>query len=240
MLLFAELTTQSALSLFHQKGIREGEFARNVTSIGLSALPILGLVMFLIGFITSLQSAAQLRLVGANIFVADLLAVGITAEMGPLMTAILIAGRSGSAIASEIATMKYTEEIDALKTMGANPVRFIMVPKLWAMLFTLPILTLFADAMGILGGTLIAITYLDLSIDAFTRNLVQALQIKFLINGTIKSVVFGTLITGVGCLQGIRFSGGADGVGRSTTAAVVSSIFAIIAANSLLSLVFYM
>jgi phospholipid/cholesterol/gamma-HCH transport system permease protein len=231
---------QSVHSLFWQRGMRPGEFARNVQSIGLSALPILGLVMFLIGFITALQSAAQLRLVGANIFVADLLAVGITAEMGPLMTAILVAGRSGSAIASEIATMKYTEELDALKTLGANPVRFVMVPKLWAMIFVMPILTLFADAMGIMGGTLIAMSYLDLSFDAFWLNLVKALQLEFLINGTVKSLVFGTLITGVACIQGIRFKGGADGVGRATTAAVVVSIFAIIMANSLLSLIFYM
>ena len=238
--LASEMVMWSFLSLVSGgKTTRRGEFVRNGLDYGLGAVPIIGLIMFLIGFISALQSAAQLRMVGGNIFVADLLAVGITAEMGPLMAAIIIAGRSGSAIASEVATMKFSEEIDALKTMGLNPVRFIMVPKLWAMLLALPVLTMFSNFMGILGGTIIAVTYLKLSFAAFWLQLSQALAFKHILSGLIKSLVFAVLITVIGCHKGLRFTGGADGVGRATTASVVTSIFAIIAADSLFGVLFY-
>lgn len=237
--LLSELVSWSVIMLVRPRGIRQGDFIRNTLNYGLGALPIIGVIMFLIGFISALQSAQQLRLVGANIFVADLLAIGMTMEMGPLMAAIIVTGRSGSAIASEIATMKYTEELDALKTMGLSPVKFVMVPKLWAMVFSMPILTLFSSAMGILGGTIIAITYLDLSFDAFWTELVKSLFIRHIISGMVKSVCYALIITTVGCYQGLGFKGGADGVGRATTQSVVTSIFAIIAADSILGLIFY-
>jgi phospholipid/cholesterol/gamma-HCH transport system permease protein len=238
--LLSELTIWSLIMLFRRRGnTRKGLFTKNTLDYGLGAVPIIGIIMFLIGFITALQSAAQLRMVGGNIFVADLLAIGMTAEMGPLMAAIIVAGRSGSAIASEIATMKYTEELDALRTMGLNPIRFVMVPKMWAMVFSMPFLTMFANAMGILGGTVIAVTYLNLSFSAFWRELTSALMFEDIVSGTIKSVCFAVLITVVGSHKGLRFEGGADGVGRATTASVVTSIFFIIAADSLLGLIFY-
>jgi len=237
--LLSELTIWSVIMLFRRRGARKGEFIRNVLNYGLGAIPIIGIITFLVGFVTALQSAAQLRLVGANIFVADLLAIGMTAEMGPLMAAIIVTGRSGSAIASEIATMKYTEELDALKTMGLNPVKFVMVPKLWAMVLSMPILTLFSCAMGILGGTLIAITYLDLSFDAFWMELVKALNVRDVISGLTKSITYAILITVVGCFQGISFTGGAEGVGRATTRSVVTAIFAIVVADAVLGLLFY-
>jgi len=225
--------------LIRPSGYRRGDFVRNTLNYGLSALPIIGVITFLVGFVSALQSAAQLRLVGANIFVADLLAIGMTAEMGPLMAAIIVTGRSGSSIASEIATMKYTEELDALRTMGLNPVRFVMVPKLWAMLFSMPILTLFSCAMGIAGGTLIAVTYLDLSFDAFWQELLKALLFQHIFSAMVKSLTYGMLITAIGCYQGMAFKGGADGVGRATTQSVVTSIFAIVIADAVLGLVFY-
>jgi phospholipid/cholesterol/gamma-HCH transport system permease protein len=239
LLLASEIVSWSLAMLFRGRGTRKGEFTRNVLDYGLGAIPIIGIIMFLIGFISALQSAAQLRLVGGNIFVADLLAIGMTAEMGPLMAAIIVAGRSGSSIASEIATMKFTEELDALQTMGMNPVKFVMVPKMWAMVCSMPFLTMFANAMGILGGTVIAVTYLNLSFPAFWRELTGALMFEDILSGTIKSVVFAMLITVVGCHKGLRFTGGADGVGRATTASVVTSIFYIIAADSMLGLIFY-
>src|SRR3989339_545939 len=204
--LASEMVMWSFLSLVSGgKTTRRGEFVRNGLDYGLGAVPIIGLIMFLIGFISALQSAAQLRMVGGNIFVADLLAVGMTAEMAPLMTAVIVAGRSGSAMASEIATMKYTEELDALSVMGLHPIRFVMVPKLWAMLCAMPILTLFANAVGMLGGTLIAIFYLDLSLSAFWRELTHALFIRNIVSGLVKSAVFGMLITVTACHKGLEF-----------------------------------
>jgi phospholipid/cholesterol/gamma-HCH transport system permease protein len=237
--LTSELISWSLAMIFGKRASRKGEFTKNVLNYGLGAIPIIGIIMFLIGFISALQSAAQLRTFGANIFVADLLAIGMTAEMGPLMAAIIVAGRSGSAIASEIATMKFTEELDALQTMGMNPIKFVMVPKMWAMVFSMPLLTMFANAMGILGGTVIAVTYLNLSFNAFWRELIGAMMFKDIISGTVKSICFAVLITMIGCHKGLRFTGGADGVGRATTASVVTSIFYIIAADSVLGLIFY-
>jgi phospholipid/cholesterol/gamma-HCH transport system permease protein len=239
LVLLSDLSFFSFLMLFQRRATRKGEFVRNTLDYGLGAVPIIAIIMFLIGFITALQSAAQLRLVGANIFVADLLAVGMTAEMGPLMAAIIVTGRSGSSIASEIATMKYTEELDALRTMGLSPLQFVMVPKLWAMLVSMPILTMFSSAMGILGGTVIAVTYLNLSFDSFWGELTRALLFQDILSGTVKSFCYALLITTIGCHEGLKFSGGADGVGRATTKSVVRSIFWIIAADSVLGLLFY-
>ncbi|MFH1759548.1 MAG: ABC transporter permease [bacterium] len=237
--LASEITNWSLVMVFKKKEARRGEFTKNILDYGLGAIPIIGIIMFLIGFISALQSAAQLRMVGGNIFVADLLAIGMTAEMGPLMAAIIVAGRSGSAIASEIATMKFTEELDALQTMGLNPTKFVMVPKMWALICAMPILTMFANAMGILGGTVIGVTYLKISFSAFWQELTHALMFEHIISGTVKSICFGALITIIGCHKGLRFKGGADGVGRATTASVVTAIFYIIAADSFLGLVFY-
>ncbi len=237
--LISDLSFFSFLMLFQRRATRKGEFVRNTLDYGLGAVPIIGVILFLIGFISALQSAAQLRLVGANLFVADLLAIGMTAEMGPLMAAIIVTGRSGSSIASEIATMKYTEELDALKTMGLNPIKFVMVPKLWAMLVSMPILTMFSSAMGILGGTVIAVTYLNLSFDSFWGELKHALLFRDILSGTVKSLCYAILITAIGCHEGLQFKGGADGVGRATTKSVVTSIFWIIAADSVLGLLFY-
>jgi phospholipid/cholesterol/gamma-HCH transport system permease protein len=239
LVLLSDLTFFSFMMLFQRRATRQGEFIRNTLNYGLGAVPIIAIIMFLIGFISALQSAAQLRLVGANLFVADLLAVGMTAEMGPLMAAIIVTGRSGSSIASEIATMKYTEELDALKTMGLNPIRFVMVPKFWAMFISMPILTMFSSAMGILGGTVIAVTYLNLSFDSFWGELTKALMFRDILSGTVKSLCYAMLITVIGCHEGLKFSGGADGVGRATTKSVVTSIFWIIAADSVLGLLFY-
>ena len=238
--LLSELSSWALFLPFgRHKAVRPGAFTRNLLDVGLSALPILFFIMFLVGFVSALQAAAQLRMVGGNIFVADLLAVGMTAEMAPLMTAVIVAGRSGSAMASEIATMKYTEELDALSVMGLHPIRFVMVPKLWAMLCAMPILTLFANAVGMLGGTLIAIFYLDLSLSAFWRELTHALFIRNIVSGLVKSAVFGMLITVTACHKGLEFKGGAEGVGKATTASVVASLFYIIAADSVIGLLFY-
>ena len=238
--LMADLTVASVEALFDDKGIRRGSFLDQAVAIGSSALPIVALILFLIGAVSSLQSAAQLRQFGAHLFVADLLAIGICRELGPLMTAIIVSGRSGSAIAAEVATMKFTEELDALKTMGLDPLRFVAVPKMWAMLICVPLLTIMADFVGILGGVFVAITSLEVAPGAFITRAVEALIIKDVLTGLVKSVSFAWIITLIGVYHGLEFSGGATGVGRSTTSAVVASIFGIILLDCFWGVVFYM
>jgi phospholipid/cholesterol/gamma-HCH transport system permease protein len=225
--------------LFHKKGMRRGEFINQCILIGMNALPIVALISFLIGFILALQSAAQLRQFGAAIYVADLVAISMTREMGPIMTAVVLAGRSGSAIASEIATMVVTEETDALKSMALNPVQYVLVPKVYAILVTAPMLTMLSIMIGIFGSLVIGITYLDVALEPFYNQVVNALYLKDVVTGLVKSVVFACIIVMVGAAYGFRVKGGAEDVGRVTTASVVASIFLVILADSLLGLIFY-
>jgi phospholipid/cholesterol/gamma-HCH transport system permease protein len=187
----------------------------------------------------ALQSAAQLRQFGANIFVVDLIGISMTRELGPLMAAIVVAGRSGSAVAAEIGTMVITEEVDALKTMGLHPTRFIIVPKVIAITLTQPLVTMLANVAGIFGGFLVGVTYLEIGPSAFMNRLFASLYVKDLLTGLIKSILFAQLIVTIGALCGLRTKGGADAVGRSTTTSVVAGIFAVITADAVASLVFY-
>ncbi len=237
--LIADIFYWSIVGLFHRKGQREGSFVQQSVLIGVNALLIVGLISFLIGLILALQSAAQLRQFGANIFVADLIGIAMLREMGPIMTAVVVAGRSGSSIASEIATMVVTEEIDALKTMSLNPIRHVIVPKFHGITLTMPLLTIMADLLGILGGFIIGITYLQLSATAFFNELVTVLIVKDVLTGLFKSIVFAWIIITVACYFGLRVTGGSEGVGKATTASVVASIFFVIVADSILGLIFY-
>ena len=237
--LIADIFYWSIVGLFHRKGQREGSFIQQSVVIGVNAFLIVGLISFLIGLILALQSAAQLRQFGANIFVADLIGIAMLREMGPIMTAVVVAGRSGSSIASEIATMVVTEEIDALKTMSLNPIRYVIVPKFHGITLTMPLLTIMADLVGILGGFVIGITYLQLSATAFFHELVTVLIMKDVLTGLFKSIVFAWIIITVACYFGLRVTGGSEGVGKATTASVVASIFFVIVADSILGLIFY-
>lgn len=237
--LLADITYWTFMDLFRSRAHRKGEFVNQSVLIGVNALPIVALISFLIGLVLALQSAQQLRQFGANMFVVDLLVIAMTREMGPLLTAIMIAGRSGSAITSEIATMSVTEEIDALKTMALSPLRYIVIPKMYASLFTLPLLTIFADICGILGGMLIGNIYLDLSINIFYNRTVEVLYLQDIITGIIKSNVFAGIIVVTGSFYGFRVKGGSEEVGRATTQAVVTAIFLVILADSILGLIFY-
>ncbi len=237
--LTADIFYWGIVGLFQRKGQRKGSFIQQSILIGVNALKIVALISFLIGFILALQSAAQLRQFGANIYIADLIGIAMLQEMGPIMTAIVVAGRSGSAIASEISTMVVTEEIDALKSMALNPIRFVIVPKTHAITITLPLLTIFSNLIGIFGGFIIGITYLQLSPAAFINELLTVLMVKDLFTGLIKSVVFAWIIVIVSCYQGLKVTGGAEGVGKATTASVVASIFFVIVADSILGLIFY-
>ena len=205
----------------------------------MNAFPIVALISFLIGFILALQSAAQLRQFGASIFVADLISISMTREMGPLMTAIIFAGRSGSAIAAELATMVVTEETDALKAMGLNPVRYNLVPKIHAISTMMPLLTILSMVLGILGSLLIGVVYLGIGVKPFMMQAINALILKDILTGLVKSIVFAWLIVITSAAYGLRVRGGAADVGRATTASVVTSIFLVILADSVLGLLFY-
>jgi len=229
----------SVKDLFHSKQRRKGEFINQALSIGVNAVPIVMSMTFIIGLVLALQSSSQLRNFGANIYIVDLTVIAMMAEMGPLITAILVAGRSGSSIAAEIATMKVTSEIDALKTMGLNPIRFVVVPKIYGSLITLPFLTVLASVAGIGGGALAAYLYLDISPEIFYNRMPEALYQKDIITSLIKSIVFALIIVVTGTFFGFKVEEGAEGVGKSTTSSVVAAITLVIIADSILGLIFY-
>lgn len=207
--------------------------------VGADAVPILVLVNFLIGFVMGFQSAVQLKQFGANIYVADLVGLSITRELGPLMTAILVSGRSGAAFAAELGTMKVSEEVDALRTMGFGPLRFLVLPRMLALFLVAPVLTLMADLVGITGGLLVGVTSLDLTITGYLIETRRALKMWDVFQGLIKSGVFAVAIGLISCQQGLATSGGAEGVGRRTTTSVVASLFAIILIDAGFTMLFF-
>ncbi len=239
LLLCADVAWFTVSGLWRRRGIRWRIVAYEMSNMGSQALGVVGLISFLVGGTIALQSAAQLRQFGANIFVVDLIGVSLTRELGPLIAAIVVAGRSGSAVAAELATMQITEEVDALRAMGLHPTRFLVVPKVLAITFTQPVVTVMANLLGLFGGFLVAVTYLDVGPSPFLGRLEQALFVRDLLIGLFKSVLFAQLIVTVSALCGLRTRGGADAVGRSTTLSVVASIFAVIVADALCSMVFY-
>ena len=224
---------------FRGKGLRWSATLRQMVVVGFNAVPIVSLISFFIGVIIALQGAYSLKKFGAINFVVDMVAVTITRELGPLLTAIIVIGRSGSAFAAEIGTMKIGEEVDALETMGLDPIRFLAVPKYLAMLVMMPCLTTVADTAGVLGGALFAITNIGMSLQNYLVRTVDSLMMRDIITGLIKSLVFAVIITKIGCYEGFSVKGGAEGVGRSTTASVVKSIFSIIAADMVFTAIFY-
>ena len=237
--LAADITFWSFTGLFRKRSHRKGEVANQAIQMGVNAAFIVGAMSFIIGLVLALQSAAQLRTFGANIYIVDLTVIAMMSEMGPLITAILVAGRSGSSIAAEIATMNVTSETDALRTMGLNPVRFVVVPKVHGGILTMPFLTILADVMGILGGLVIAVSYLDISPLVFLHRMEQSLLMKDIVFGVVKSFVFIYLIVITGSYFGFRAEKGASEVGKVTTNAVVVSISLVILADSIMGLLFY-
>ena len=224
---------------FKGKKVRWRSTIEQMMLMGFDSVPIVCTIAFFVGLILAMQAAYQLKRFGATIFVADLVGVSVIRELGPMLTAIIIAGRSGSAIAAEIGTMKVAEELDAFKTMGINPIGFLVAPRAIAMLLVLPCLTIFADLVGILGGFLFAITTLDFSSVRYLNQTAAALTIKDLMTGLFKSGFFAIMIVMIGCYEGFTTNDGAAGVGKSTTASVVASIFMIITADVFFTAVFY-
>ena len=210
----------------------------NIRSAGFDALPIVGLLSFLLGVVVAYQGADQLRQYGANIFVADLVGLSMLREFAPLITAIIVAGRSGSAYAAQIGTMSVTEEIDAMRTLGIAPLDLLVLPKIFALLIALPLLTVFADVLGVCGGMIMARAQLGVGYGEFLDRFVKAVSVTAYLIGICKAPVFAAIIAVVGCFQGFRTRGGADGVGRQTTRSVVQSIFLVIVADALFSVAF--
>ncbi len=210
----------------------------NIRTAGFDALPIVGLLSFLLGIVVAYQGAEQLRRYGANIFVADLVGISMLREFAPLITAIIVAGRSGSAYAAQLGTMSVTEEIDALKTLGVAPLELLVLPKIMALLIVMPLLTAYADLLGVCGGMLMARAQLGVSPAEFVDRFGDAVSLSSLMVGLAKAPVFAFIIAVVGCFQGLQTRGGADAVGRQTTRSVVQAIFGVIVADALFSVAF--
>src|ERR1700690_4345957 len=213
---------------FQGKKFHVGRAIHQAMSVGVEALPITSLISFFVGTILAVNAAYELRKLGALHFVASGVAIAITRELGPLMTAIVVIGRSGSAFAAEIGTMKVNEEIDAMETMALEPVHFLVAPKFLAMLIMMPCLTTWADLMGILGGGLFGVTSAGFTWMSYLHATQEALKLHDITTGLVKSVMFGLVITAVGCQEGFSTGLGSEQVGRSTTAAGVKSIFAVV------------
>jgi phospholipid/cholesterol/gamma-HCH transport system permease protein len=224
---------------FHGAKLRLGRAVHQAMAVGVEAIPIVSLISFFVGMIFALQSAYQLRKLGALQYVADAVAIAITRELGPLMTAIMVIGRSGSSFAAEIGTMKVNEEIDALETMALEPVHFLVAPKFLAMILMLPCLTIWADFMGVCGGSLFGITNAGFTLASYFHRTLDALLLRDVTTGLIKSVMFGVVITAVGCQEGFSTGLGSEQVGRSTTSAVVKSIFMVILVDLVFTTLFY-
>ncbi len=233
-----ELVANLAKAVANPRSVRWSDTWLVVERAGVSAFPIIALVGFLIGLILAFQAAVPMKQFGAEIFVADLVALSVIRELGPLMTAIILAGRSGSAFAAEIGTMRVNEEINALTTMGLTPTRFLVVPKVIAGVIVTPILTVFTNLFGLLGG-LIVMWSLGFPTVTYVNEVKGVIHVADLTSGLFKSAVFGLLVSGIGCLRGLQTGTGASAVGESTTRAVVAGIVLIILSDGLFSVVFY-
>jgi phospholipid/cholesterol/gamma-HCH transport system permease protein len=233
-----ELTAALVYAATHPRNVRWRDALKVAETAGVDALPIVALISFLMGLIMAFQAAVPLRQFGAEIFVANLIGLSMLRELGPLMTAIILAGRSGSAFAAELGTMKVRDEIDALKTMGLDPVRFLVVTRVVAAVTMTPLLTIFANLLGLIGGAVV-MRSLGFPLITYFNQIQYAVTYGSLVGGLVKAFVFGILVAAIGCLRGLQTRTGATGVGESTTSAVVSGIILIAIADGIFSVVYY-
>ena len=225
-------------ALLNPKQVRWKDAFLVAETAGVNALPVIALIGFLMGLIMAFQATIPMRQFGAEIYVANLVGLSMVRELGPLMTAIVLAGRSGSAFAAELGTMKVNEEIDALITMGLDPVRFLVVTRILAAVIMTPLLTLFADLIGVLGGSIVLLS-LGYPLTTFFKQVLSTVNYVDLFGGLLKSIVFGLLVAGIGCLRGLQTEIGASAVGESTTRAVVGGIVLIVVTDGIFSVVYY-
>ena len=225
-------------ALIHPGCLRPASISRHIAETGIHALPIIGLMAVMIAIVLGYQGVAQLRPYGGEDFTINLVAVSVLREMGVLITAIMVAGRSGAAFTAEIGVMQTREEVDALKVMGIEPMQVLVVPRVIALVITLPLLTFFADIMGLIGGAAIAQLLLDVSPMQYLTRLPHAVDGSDLFVGLLKAPVFAFFIAVIGCMHGLRVSGSAESVGRETTRAVVKAIFMVIVLDAFFSILF--
>jgi phospholipid/cholesterol/gamma-HCH transport system permease protein len=238
----AQLVGMSLTPLLFSRLKRSRSFQRAVhqaMATGVTAIPIITLITFFVGVIIALQGAYGLQRLGAMQLVAGLVAISITRELGPLVTAIVVIGRSGSSFAAEIGAMRVSEELDALTTMALDPVAFLVTPKLVAMVVMMPCLALWSDLMGVLGGALFGVSGAGFTLGSYLMATREALALRDVTTGLAKSLVFGVVITAVGCYEGFSTGAGAEEVGKSTTAAVVISILLVVLIDLTFTYLFY-
>lgn len=232
------MVTALVRTMVSPRRLRGTALVHHIEQTGLNALPIVGLLSFLIGVVLAYQGADQLRQFGAELFVVNLLGISILREIGILMTSIIIAGRSGSAFTAQIGTMKVNLEVDALRTLGLDPIEMLVLPRALALMITLPLLAFYADVVGLLGGAVMCYFVLDIGFGQFVQQLHGAIKLSTLMVGLCKAPVFAFVIALVGCYEGLKVSGSAESVGRLTTRSVVVGIFLVIVLDALFSILF--
>lgn len=233
-----ELTLAFVAMLRGRAQYRRSDFLAVLQECGPEALPIIALISLLVGMILAFLGSVQLKMFGAEIFVANGVAMGMVREMGALMTGILMAGRTGAAFAARLGTMQVNEEVDALQTMGFSPMEFLVLPRAMALIIMMPLLSIYANVLGILGGAIVGILMLDLTPTQYYLQTLSSITLSSVVSGLVKSSVFGVLVAISGCMQGIRCGRSASAVGEATTAAVVNAIVSIVVADSIISIIY--
>jgi phospholipid/cholesterol/gamma-HCH transport system permease protein len=233
-----ELTLAFGAMVRGRARYRRSDFLAIIQECGPEALPIVSLISLLVGMILAFLGSVQLKMFGAEIFVADAVALGMVREMGALMTGIIMAGRTGAAFAARLGTMQVNEEVDALQTLGFSPMEFLVLPRAVALILMMPLLSIYANVLGILGGAIVGIALLDLTPTQYYLQTLGAIDLQGVVSGLIKSCVFGVLVAVSGCMQGIRCGRSASAVGEATTTAVVNAIVYIVVADSLISILY--
>lgn len=240
MLRFLGEITLSFLRLFAGRArFRASDMWLEIEQVGPRALPIVSVISFLVGLILAYLGADQLKLVGAQIFIADLVAIGMVREVGALMTGVIISGRTGAAFAAQLGTMQVNEEIDAFRTLGVSPVDFLVLPRMLALMLMVPLLTLYAGFVGILAGLMVSTLIFDISFFEYYNETLRALELKHFWVGLSKGSVYGAMVAFAGCLRGMQCGRSAEAVGEAATSAVVTAILLITIAASVMTVVYY-
>jgi phospholipid/cholesterol/gamma-HCH transport system permease protein len=243
LLAYVQLSAQAFASifapLFGQRGWRLSALFSQMVKIGVASMPTVALANFLLGIVLAMEGAGQFEKLGATDLVASLVTFSILREIGPLITAVIVIGRSGSAVTAELGTMKVEEEIEALNVMGIDPVKYLIVPRLLAMIIMMPVLTVLGEGVGLFAGWLISVTSLNLNPYFYVHNAIAAVEQKDLWSGLLKALMFGGVVGTVSCFYGIGVEGGAEGVGKATTQSVVTSLTSMLAMDALLTALIY-
>lgn len=218
---------------------RKRQIFEQMSKIGIGSLPIVSMISLFTGMVLALQSAYQMQKLSAEMYIASLVALSMARELGPVLTALIVAGRIGASITAELGTMKVTEQIDALQTLATNPVKYLVVPRFLALIIMLPLLTIYSDIIGIFGGYIISTLKLNISHAMYMKNTWDPLKYKDVFTGLVKSFFFGVIICIIACYEGMTAEGGAEGVGRSTTSSVVTSFILIITSDCFFTALFY-